>query len=286
MRMTRLRIPIAAGLAGLLSLALPLAARDVTVVLKEKRIRDLRGTGLVLVFHLEVANAGAEPVDLVRTRYRVVIGAKEFLNMDVALDSPLRVAGGDRMLVGLPVKITYALLEAAVGPLGDRASCELVGELVFRNARTREERVPVALTGEFPIFQEPVLSFRPLRVKGLTVGGADFIFEASFANANPYELIVERLTYRLDFGETTVQSGDAEGDKSFPPRGERPVVLAFLLDFFEVGKPIYELLQKEALPVRFAGEVEIASVWGRLVIPFDGRETLAISRVAEEPRRP
>jgi hypothetical protein len=284
--MTRLRNPIAAGLVWLLAFSLPLAAREVSVVLKEKRIRDLRGTGLVLVFHLEVANAAAEPVDLVRTRYRVAIGAKEYLNMDVALDSPLRITGGDRTMIGLPVRITYALLAAAVGPLGDRASCELVGEFVFLNARQREERVPVALTGEFPIFQEPVLSFRPLRVKGLTVGGADFVFEASFANANPYELIVERLSYRLDFGETTVQSGDAEGDKSFPPRGGRPIVLAFLLDFFEVGRPIYELLQKETLPVRFAGEVEIASVWGPLVIPFDGREMLAVSRVDEEPHRP
>jgi hypothetical protein len=284
--MTHLRNPIATGLAWLLLLAMPLAARDIGVVLKEKRIRDLRGTGLVLVFHLEIANSAAEPVELVRTRYRVTIGAKEYLNMDVALDSPLRVAAGDRALIGLPVKITYALLETAVGPLGDRAACDLVGELVFRNARQREERVPVALAGEFPIFQEPVLTFKPLRVKGLTVGGADFVFEASFANGNPYELIVERLSYRLDFGETTVQSGEAEGEKSFPPRGERLLVLEFLLDFFEVGRSIYELLQKDALPVRFAGEVEIASVWGPLVIPFDGRETLAVSRVEEEPRRP
>ncbi len=284
--MTHLRNRVAAGLAWLLALALPLAARDIGVVLKEKRIRDLRGTGLVLVFHLEIANSGAEPVELVRTRYRVAIGAKEYLNMDVALDSPLRVGAGEKALIGLPVKITYALLEAAVGPLGDRASCELVGDLVFLNARQREERVPLALTGEFPVFQEPLLTFKPLRVKGLTVGGADFVFEASFANANPYELIVARLSYRLDFGETTVQSGEAEGDQSFPPRGERPFVLEFLLDFFEVGRPVYELLQKDALPVRFAGVVEIASVWGPLTIPFDGRETLAVSRVAEEPRRP
>lgn len=276
--MTRLRIPAAAGLAGLLTLAAPLAARDVSVALKEKAIRDLRGTGLVLAFHLEVANAGADAVELVRYKYRVTIGAKDYLNMDVALDPPLAVAAGDRSLIALPVRITYALLEAAVGPLGDRASCALVGELVFRNARGREERVPVSVSGEFPIFQEPVLSFRPLRVKGLTVGGADFAFEASFANGNPYELIVSRLSYRLDFGETTVQSGEVEGDKSFPPRGDRPVVLEFLLDFFEVGKPIFELLQKEAVSVRFSGEVEIASVWGRLVIPFDGRENLPVSR--------
>ncbi len=279
--MTRLRIPVAAGLAGLLGLALPLAARDVTVVLKEKRIHDLRGTGLVLAFHLEVANSAAEPVDLVRYKYRVAIGGKEYLNLEVPLDAPLRIAGGDRTLLALPVKITYALLQAAVGPLGDRASCELVGELFFRNARGRDERVPVALTGEFPIFQEPVLSFRPLRVKGLTVGGAEFVFEASFANANPYELIVERLSYRLDFGGTTVQSGDVEGEKSFPARGERPIILAFLLDFFEVGKPVYEMLQKDALPVRFSGQVEIASVWGPFVIPFDGRQTLAVDRVEE-----
>lgn len=279
--MTRLRNPVAAALAGLLALALPAAGRDVSAVLKEKRIRDLRGTGLVLAFHLEVANSGAEPVDLVRYKYRVTIGGKEYLNMDVEPDAPLRVAGGDRTLLGLPVRITYALLQAAVGPLGDRASCDLVGELVFRNARGRDERVPLALTGEFPIFQEPVLCFRPLRVKGLTVGGAEFVFEASFANGNPYELLVERLSYRLDFGETTVQAGDAEGDKSFPARGDRPIVLEFLLDFFEVGKPVYELLQKDSVPVRFTGRIEIASVWGPLVIPFDGRETLAVRRVEE-----
>jgi len=272
---------LAAGLAlaALGALGLGGAARDeVKVTLKDKVIKDLSSKGLTLAFHLDLANPAEAPRELVRYRYRVTINQKPFLNMTVALDAPLAVPPGGETLVALPVKISYDLLAAAVGPIEEKAVCDLVGDLYFLTERKKEQRVPVAFSGEFPVFKDPEVGWLPLKVNDLTVGGADVVFQPVFRNLNPYDLLVDRIRFRLFFGEDEALAGDIPGDKTLPRAGEKAFALPFLLDFFESGERLRESFQKDELPCRFEGEVEIASVWGRLLVRFDERRALRLER--------
>ncbi len=280
MRMNGLRHGTALALA-LTVLTGAAAAREVTVSLREKRIENLSGAGLTLAFHLEVANGLDAAVSLVRYEYRVVVGQKEYLRMPVTLDGPIVVGGRETAILALAVKFTYAHLAAVVGPLGERAACDVTGEFVFEDERRRERKVPVAFSGDFPVFVEPALTFLPLRVNGLTVGGADLVFEAEFRNALSYELLVDRLSFRLELGPQTVLEGEVEGDKSLPPQGERRISLPVLLDFFEAGREMADLLARDSVPCRFSGDIVIASVWGRLAVKFDKQDALAVERAGE-----
>jgi LEA14-like dessication related protein len=268
--------------AALVALALPVPApalsrKDIAVVLKDKRIRDLSSRGLTLAFHTSIRNSSDAPIFLARYDYRVTINQEEFLRLPVVLDEPIVVGAGEEVVVALPLKVTYELLFQAIGPIEDRALCDAVGEFVFRDAKGKDEKVPFAFSGEFPIFKDPDVQFLPLRVNDLTVGGGDVVFDVKFTNPNGWDLIVDTIRYDLRFGDTSVLMGEIPGDKSVPARGEKVLSLPFLLDFFETGKEIYDLLANPPAPCRFSGEIVIGSVWGRLTIAFDKSGPLALA---------
>lgn len=251
---------------------------DIALTLKDKVVRNLSSSGLTLAFRIAVTNKASSDRELARYRYRVVINQKEFLNLAVSLDEPLSVPAGRETLIALPVKISYPLLFEAVGPVEEKALCDIVGEMFFADERKREERVGFAFPGEFPIFRDPEIDFLPLKVNDLTVGGADVVFRPRFRNLNGYELLIDRISCRLQFGEKEVLSGLIPGDKSLPRSGERTFSLPFIIDFFEAGKEVRELFQKPEIPCRLAGEAEIASAWGRLLIQFDKAQNVPVEK--------
>jgi LEA14-like dessication related protein len=274
----------AAAIIALLAFQGPafgLSKKDLAVSLKEKRIRDLSSSGLTLAFHVGIRNSSAAACFLARYNYRVTINQKEYLRLPVVLDEPIRVGAGEEVLIALPLKVTYTLLFEVIGPVGEKAVCDMVGDLVFADEKKKEEKIAFAFSGEFPIFQDPVVEFLPLRINDLTVGGGDVVFDVKFGNPNNYDLIVDTITYDLRFGETAVLKGEVPGDKSVPARGDKTLSLPFLMDFFEVGKEVYDLLQKPPMPCRFSGEIVLNSVWGRLVIAFDKAGPMEVAKNSE-----
>jgi hypothetical protein len=281
-RRTSVDFAALAVVAGMLAWtgAAPAGRDDITLALKEKVIKNLSSAGLTLAFHIAVANSTSTPRQLVRYRYRVRIDQKEYLNMDVTPDAPLPVPAGAETLIALPVKISYELLRAAIGPVADKSFCDIVGDMSFRNERNKEQKVPFAFSGEFPIFQDPEVDILPLVVNDLTVGGADVVFRPRFRNSNSYELIVDAIDFELFFDGHAVLAGSIPGDKSLPRTGEKTFSLPFILDFFEAGEGVREAFGKDEFPSRFAGRIEIMSVWGRLVVRFDRTQALRLERTS------
>ena len=243
--------------------------KDIIFGLKETRIRELSSKGLVLAYHIGFRNMASSPYSLERYDYRVTVDQKEYLRLSSPLENSIRIEAGEETVLAFPVKVSYDLLTAAIGPVGEKCSCDVVGDFIFRDERGKEDKLPFAVSGSFPIFQDPIVEFLPIRIKDLTVGGGDIVFEAKIGNPNSYDLIVDTIEYELRFGEASVLSGRIPGDKSIPAKGEKAFSLPFLMDFFEVGKGVYDLFQTPPVPCRFSGRIVVNSVWGRLVIAFD-----------------
>ena len=281
---TGFRRRVARALAALAVAALPAGAgslkQDLTISNYDKEVRDLSAQGLTLIFQIRIGNASAQPCDLTRYDYRVVINQAEYLRLDVPLDPPIRIAPSGETLLSLPLKITYRNLFQAIPALEseDKGNCYLMGSLVFADERKREEKIPITFGGEFPIFRDPGVTLLPIRIKDLTVAGADAVFQVRLSNANAYELFVDAVRFSASFGEREVASGDIPGDKNIEPRGERVFELPSLISFFEVGQEVYGLLQAGAVICRFRGEIDVTTVWGRITVPFDVRQTVALSK--------
>jgi LEA14-like dessication related protein len=267
---------------GVLSLIAAPAKDEIEITVREKKVENLSKDGLSLVFYLNVTN----PLDsgrwLAKYDYRLVIEQTEYLKLETTLDAPIKVEAKRSVVVALPVKITYELLLRAVpGVLGkDKLACFLAGGMTFQDDRRREKRVQIAFAGEFPIFRGVDIELRPIEAKALTVGGADLVFKAALKNLNGFDFKLESLTYKLDFGEKTVSSGTMGEGVSIAQRGEQLFSIPLLLDFFEIGKDIFNWLEKPPLPVSFSGEAVVESVWGRFKIPFSKTEKVAVSKIS------
>jgi len=253
-------------------------AKNLNVSLREKLIRDLSSSGLKLVFNMGISNRESSDRLLVSYNYRVLVNQREFFNHSVELDEPIIVPAGSEIFIGLPVKITYSYLFTAVGELPAAGVCDVNGELFFRDERNREDKISFSASGDFPVFKEPDIILLPLKINNLTVGGADFAFSVKLKNVNSYALLIDRLEYELKISGILVAAGSFPGDKSLTENSEKTLSLPVLLDFFESGQDLREILGHDEIPCRFSGVIGIESVWGRLSFPFDVNAGLTVDK--------
>jgi len=200
--------------------------------------------------------------------------------LQTSLDSRLKLEPSEETLIALPVKITYEHLFRTVEGIQvkDKALCYIMGELAFADEKKERGRLPFSFSGEFPIYSNPHVDLVALNVNMLTIGGSDLNLEIKLINTNGFELMVQRVSYRIKIGNHPIGDGIIGGDKSIPANGERMFQLPKLLNFFEVGKDVYAFLQQDTAPCQFSGEIEIQTVWGRLMLRFDVSKDTVINR--------
>jgi len=255
--------------------------KSLNISLKEKRVQDLDFTGLSLVFYLNITNSSSKPMYLSSYDYRLVVNGKEYLRLKTALENNIKIDAKENTLISLPMKITYDLLFQAVKGIEkeDKALCYIAGGLTFSERRKKTERLPFVFSGEFPILKKPEIEFLALQVKDLTIGGADLIFKIKLKNRNGFELLVDRLIYKLSLENKAVGQGQIWDDKNIEKKGEKVFSLPFLINFFEVGKEVFNILHQPSALCQFFGEADVTTSWGRIKILFDKREKITISKV-------
>ena len=255
--------------------------KDLKITVGEKRIRDFSLDGLTLAFYVNIANSSSKDYFLSGYEYRFIVNQTDYLQLQTGLEEGIRIEARGETLVAFPVKITYENLFRTIPEMKNElhATCNLIGWARFSDGRRERGKLALAFTGDFPIFWKPELQLVRLQVNTLTIGGADIEFAVKFQNKNRFELMVDRMSYTLTLAGYEIEKGTIAGDKNIDKQGEKLFSLPLLLDFFDVGKEVYNVLDKSSTQSRFSGVVEVQTVWGRLTIPFDEQELLTIKRI-------
>ncbi|OGD20178.1 MAG: hypothetical protein A2W03_13225 [Candidatus Aminicenantes bacterium RBG_16_63_16] len=248
----------------------PAARRNIILTLDKKEIRDLTSSGLVLIFQIEVANASSNVYSLSEYDYRVVIEGTDLFAWRTTLDQPITVEKGGQTRIALPIKIAYAdVFKSIPGTEGKtKLNGYATGLMIFTDAKKRQEKVPFAFSGEFPVFKDIEVTVQPVEVKVLTVGGTEFVFSFSLRNPNDFELVLGSLDYRLDLDGKTAARGAIEGENKLAAGGEKAFRLPVMLDFFEVGKEFYAIFDKPAAACRLGLEATADSAWGPIKLSY------------------
>lgn len=255
--------------------------KDLKITVGEKRIRDFSLDGLTFVFHVNIANSSSKDYFLSGYEYRFIVNQTDYLQLQTELEEGIRIEARGETLVAFPVKITYENLFRTIPEMKNElhVMCNLVGWARFSDVRRERGKLALAFTGDFPIFWKPELQLVWLQVNTLTIGGADIEFAVKFQNKNRFDLMVDRISYTLTLAGYEIEKGTIAGDKNIDKQGEKLFSLPLLLDFFDIGKEVYNVLNKSSTQSRFFGIVEVQTVWGRLTIPFDKQELLTIKRL-------
>jgi LEA14-like dessication related protein len=258
----------------------PAAKKNITVSLSKKEVRDLSGSGLVLVFFVRVANSSSTEYALSRYDYRVVVQETDYFSLQTSMEEPIPVRAGRETLISLPVKITYSMLHEAVPGAKGNADipCYVTGLLIFIDAKKKEQKVPFAFSGEFPAYSDPELLVMPVELKTLTIGGAELVFSFICRNPNSFELVLRDIAYRLRLGGREVSQEVIPGESPIQGGAERVFSLNLILDFFELGKEMFGVFERPSVPCELEWEARAASVWGDLKIGSLKQEDVPIVR--------
>lgn len=253
---------------------------EIKITLEDKLIREFSPDGLILDFYIGITNSSTKTYYLSGYQYRFMVEEQEFIRLQTPLGNDLRIEPRGRTPIRLPVKITYQLLYDNITGLepGSIAACYMMGEFAFSDGRRNRGRLPIAFTGEFPLFVAPQITLGEIRIKTLTVGGADIDLAVVYANQNSFELPLELIDYSVKFGGHPIGSGRIRGDGSLDTGRENTISIPLLLNFFEVGKEVNGLLQQNSINSQFSGKIELNTAWGRMTLPFDRKVTAPVKR--------
>jgi hypothetical protein len=152
---------------------------DLEISLREKYADAPTLQGVTLVFVLDIRNNTGAVESLSRYDYRLVVGQSEYIKLETALDVPIVVPAKGETSIALPVKFTYEYLYASVAEAAgkDRIACNLVGGMTFQDERKREKRIPMAFSGDFPVFKGFDAGSTGFEARDLTMGGADITYK-------------------------------------------------------------------------------------------------------------
>jgi LEA14-like dessication related protein len=256
--------------AAVLEPAAPPAKKNIVILLEKKEIRDMSSSGLTLAFVLDVANSAKAVYSLVDYDYRVVVEGTDYFALRTTLDSPIPVETDATTRISLPIQITYAdLLERVPAVAGlPKAACYVTGLMIFADSRGRQEKIPFAFSGDFPFFKDLEVGLKPLEVKTLTIGGAEFTLSFVFRNPNAFELSLGPVAYKLEAEGRTVAQGTIPGARKIESQCEVTFSLPLMLDFFEVGREIHDILEKPSATGLLSGDFRFDCAWGEFRMNF------------------
>lgn len=253
---------------------------DIKISLKETRIKDFGMAGLSYVFYVNIANSSSSAYYLSGYNYRFLVNQKEYFHLQRSLDNRIKIEPRKSKLLSFPIKITFAHLFRLVEGIEGEESLEgnWTGTMSFSDAKKDRGRLLFDFSGEFPVVKKMEVKFLSLQLDDLTIGGADTRFEASLVNPNIFDVKIERISYKLYLRNSLISEETVSGGKTIVSHGEQPFSFPVLINFFEVGKDVYTMLQMTSSLCRFSGEIDVQTEWGRVKIPFDRTGRVTIGR--------
>jgi LEA14-like dessication related protein len=255
---------------------------DIKISLKGTRIKDFSMAGLSYVFYLNIANSSSSSYYLSGYDYRFLVNQKEYFRLQRSLDKRIEIEPRKSKLLSFPIKITFDHLFRLVEGIEGEGNLEgkWTGTMSFSDAKKDRGRLLFDFSGEFPVIKELEFKFFSLQVEDLTIGGADTRFEASLVNPNIFDVLIEKISYKFYLRDNLISEKTVSGGKTIVSRGEQSYSFPMLINFFEVGKEVYTMLQMTSSLCRFTGEIEVRTKWGRVKIPFDQTGRVSIARTS------
>lgn len=254
--------------------------KDLEIALEGKKIDALSGTGLTINFLFRVVNSSSLQYQLIKSSQRTLINQQEFFRLETLLEKPIDVPSQSSIFINLPVRITYAYLFQTLPALKEteKFTCNLIGWLTLVDPKRREQKISFVATADFPLFKEWPITFEPLQVKALSLGGADLLFTFSLTNNNSFTWILRSIEGHLELAEKKVGSVSQTFQVSLAPGESKQLVIPLLLDFFELGRELQSFLEASDIEASIFGHMEIESEWGRFQLPVSVKGKVPIIR--------
>ena len=119
-------------------------------------------------------------------------------------------------------------------------------------------------------FQEPVVTFKDIKVRGLGLSGGSLDAYLSIYNPNGFRLDATRLTYNVLVGQN--QLGTGELNSRFTVQDKDSTIVRIPIDFTYagIGAAAAQMMQSGSVPYTITGDVTVATPVGNFTRPYTG----------------
>jgi LEA14-like dessication related protein len=119
-------------------------------------------------------------------------------------------------------------------------------------------------------FQEPIVTFKDLKVRGLGISGGTLDAYVNVYNPNGFRLDATRLTYNVLVGQN--QLGTGALDSRFTVQDKDSTTIRIPIDFTYagIGAAGTQMMQQGSVPYTITGDVTVATPLGNFTRPYTG----------------
>ena len=120
-------------------------------------------------------------------------------------------------------------------------------------------------------FQQPVVNFKDLRVRGLGLSGGSIDAYLNVYNPNGYRLDATRLTYTVTVGDNA-QLGTGALDSRFTVQNNDSTTVRIPIDFTYsgIGAAARQIMQSGSVPYNVRGDITVGTPVGNFTVPYSG----------------
>ena len=235
-----------------------------------------------LLFTFDVLNPNGLGVSMAGFDYDLKVNTHSFLSGQVeqALKVPANGKGQIRLPLSLNFKDLYALSRDLRAQ--DSTAYALQCGFSFDLPVLGVVRVPAKHHGHVPNIKLPVIALKELKVKKMSLGGAELALRLSVKNPNAFSLNLKGLD--LDFsvnGNALLQSHQSHA-LVVEEAGQNIVEIPIAMNFLQMGSAVYDMLTgNKSLNYGLKGAADIQSALpliGRVKLPIDQAGTFKLSR--------
>ena len=120
-------------------------------------------------------------------------------------------------------------------------------------------------------FQQPIVSFKDLKVRGLGLSGGSLDAYLNVYNPNGFRLDATRLSYRVSLGDNT-EVGSGTLESRFNVQSNDSTIVRIPIDFTYagIGAAGRQIMQSGSVPYNVSGDVTVATPVGNFTVPYSG----------------
>jgi LEA14-like dessication related protein len=119
-------------------------------------------------------------------------------------------------------------------------------------------------------FQQPVVNFKDLKVRGLGLSGGSLDAYLNVYNPNGYRLDATRLTYTVSVDQNQLGTGALDSRFAVQSKDSTTVRIPIDFTYAGIGSAAQRMMQSGSVPYTVTGDVTVTTPVGNFTVPYSG----------------
>lgn len=205
---------------------------------------------LTPVFKFRISNTNPMGLSIINITYNLKMNNDKFIKGMLDRNISLKAIGANN--VELP--ITFSYLDVFGHSSEFIASDNIVYDL-SGTVGAGPFAVPYHLKGIFDVPKFPEISLEHIEVSDFTFTKASVTFVLGIKNANPFEVALSALNYRIKLGGTEFTAGVIRSFSLIDRNGLSTIRIPLKINFFETGRSAYDIFSESSPVYELSGRI-------------------------------